>query len=179
MGTHDESAANRGAAASVFESESWQEAQVASNGAEAENKGDNIDECATKRVPGRIKKPHGFVYFVATDNERFVKIGFTEHLDNRLYALRSEIRRQFGCGMRIIGFFPGNYATEQWLQLQVADSRYDTDWFGFTETVHRFIDSLPLLPASHRPHHSLMRTMRRKRDVYAQHHPFNSAQPLQ
>ena len=71
MGTHDESAANRGAAASVFESESWQEAQVASNGAEAENKGDNIDECATKRVPGRIKKPHGFVYFVATDNERF------------------------------------------------------------------------------------------------------------
>ena len=81
MGTHDESAANRGAAASVFESESWQEAQVASNGAEAENKGDNIDECATKRVPGRIKKPHGFVYFVATDNERFVKIGFTEHLD--------------------------------------------------------------------------------------------------
>ena len=110
MGTHDESAANRGAAASVFESESWQEAQVASNGAEAENKGDNIDECATKRVPGRIKKPHGFVYFVATDNERFVKIGFTEHLDNRLYALRSEIRRQFGCGMRIIGFFPGNYA---------------------------------------------------------------------
>ena len=111
-----------------------------------------------------MSQPKGFVYFIATDDWKFVKIGHTTDPDKRFIQVRRMARRKFGSNIIVIGTFPGTCATEQWLQLQVSASRHDSDWFIFTHQVKDLIDRIPLLPAAHRPAHSLMRAMRNKVD---------------
>lgn len=91
------------------------------------------------------------VYFVVTADERFVKIGFSEHILERFLQVRT-----IGPGTadaRLLGYIPGGRATEDWLHRTFQAHRDVGEWFQYTTEIRDFATRylIPLADFSRKP----------------------------
>lgn len=103
------------------------------------------------------------VYFVATQDLRYLKIGYTEDWYNRKYEVAKQAQKMFSQRVRVIGFFPGNYGTERWIQALFARHQYSKEWYVFHEDIAQYLASLCLLSPSFSPSHGFSGAIRRKK----------------
>ncbi len=83
----------------------------------------------------------GCVYFIRSPDGAFMKIGFTAGP----VMVRFDQIGQMIPGMTLLGYLPGNRATERWLHSVFLPDREQGEWFRFTEKVQAFVDQLGLL----------------------------------
>jgi hypothetical protein len=91
----------------------------------------------------------GHVYFIETEDGRYVKIGYSANVRVRLSQLGT--LRSGSFGLRIIGSFPGSPATEKWLHNLFANERDNSEWFRSSDNLRLFINTLKLTPPSALP----------------------------
>ncbi len=83
----------------------------------------------------------GFVYFIETEDGRFVKIGYSMRPNLRVGQLgTSSIHR-----LRLIGWMPGTLQTERWLHAKFSDDRDRGEWFRNSEQLRQFIGAMGLI----------------------------------
>jgi len=87
----------------------------------------------------------GGIYFFLTEDERFVKIGYSISIMRRLAQIRT-----IGPGtrnIRLLGYLPGTRATEEWLHGKFATARDAGEWFHYTDEIRAFATTLlPVVP---------------------------------
>lgn len=87
----------------------------------------------------------GYVYFIETQDAKFIKIGFSIKPIYRLGQLGTLMP------IRLIGSFPASVATEQWLQRKFALHHTIGEWFHSTPEIRQFINTLGLIPPEELP----------------------------
>ncbi len=86
-------------------------------------------------------RQEGFVYFIETEDGRFVKIGDSMRPNLRVGQLgTSSIQR-----LRLIGWMPGSLQTERWLHAKFSSDRDKGEWFRDSEPLRQFIGALGLI----------------------------------
>ena len=93
----------------------------------------------------------GCVCFVATADQKYIRIGFSPCVVRRI----SDVRRldlnavqQTAEPVTMLGYIPGTPATERWLQEKFAADHEVKKWFRASEKLRSFIDAMGLR-ASH------------------------------
>lgn len=107
-------------------------------------------------------RTRGFVYFCLTEDERFVKIGYSTKPQIHSKVDNAVALKRYGCGIRLLGLLPGDSRTENWTQLQFREARDHGKWFEFTNGMRDFLDSIELLPPDYNPHRSLLSVLKRQ-----------------
>lgn len=83
----------------------------------------------------------GFVYFIETEDGKFVKIGYSIHPYRRL----NELGTSRPIDLRLIGWMPGTFETERWLHHKFASIQERGEWFASTPVLRRFIKAIGLI----------------------------------
>ena len=65
------------------------------------------------------------VYFIATEDDERIKIGYTKHLSQRFSVLQSSSVEP----LKLVGFIAGDRQTERRLHLRFASERLHGEWF--------------------------------------------------
>ncbi len=80
----------------------------------------------------------GVVYFLVTEDQKYLKIGFTRHKLKRINALQN------GCPLTLtlVKQVRGNYGMEQLLLNLFDELRVHGEWFRFELPLARFVASL-------------------------------------
>lgn len=105
---------------------------------DAEAKVGDRDKGREDTVEG--SKPAGYVYFIVTADERFVKIGYSAFVMNRLKSIGT-----IGPGtrdLRLIGYLAGTMATEKELHKQFVAYRDVGEWFHYADEIRKFAKTL-------------------------------------
>jgi hypothetical protein len=95
------------------------------------------------RSSGPVGAKEGFVYFLQTEDGRFVKIGYSMQPYRRLSQLGT--LRPGNHALRIIGWMPGTIQTERWLQSKFSADRDNGEWFRDSTQLRQFISSMGLI----------------------------------
>ena len=90
----------------------------------------------------------GYVYFIATHDSAFVKIGFSVNIHRRFDHF--EI---LWPALRLIGYMPGSRQTESWLHEKFSPFRENGEWFRYCEEVRQFVAVLGLIELQSKPAH--------------------------
>src|SRR5215510_2558667 len=107
------------------------------------------------------KSSMGYVYFIETEDQQFIKIGFSR----RPHIRMSEIAtlRPTSFALRLVGFVPGNRYVESWLHMIFAEERDNGEWFRNTSRLRMLMDSLELIaPVEFKP----VQSRRRPKKVF-------------
>lgn len=80
------------------------------------------------------------VYFIETEDHRFVKIGYSRDIKMRLSALKVSSPQN----LLLLGWIYGDRATESLIHKQFIHLRRNGEWFSNTQEVKEFISSLEL-----------------------------------
>lgn len=89
----------------------------------------------------------GCVCFVASADEKFIRIGFS----SRVIRRRSDIRRLHAGDLgrsgqvKLLGYMPGSEATEGWLHEKFSADHHTQKWFRASEDLRAFIAGVGLL----------------------------------
>lgn len=97
-------------------------------------------------LEGQEEGEEGYVYFMRTMDDRFIKIGYTIHPPRRNGELQSMSMERFGCGARMIGYFPAAPRTETWLQRKFRSIQEWGEWFRSAPELIAFIENLGVMP---------------------------------
>jgi|SRR5215471_10449146 len=101
---------------------------------------ESVSELQTNQMgPAEPLEEAGFIYFIETDDARFIKIGFSVKVIRRMAELGTIMP------IRLIGCFPGSMHTERWLHRKFAADHKDGEWFHSTPALRDFIDMLGLM----------------------------------
>jgi len=79
----------------------------------------------------------GYVYFLETEDQQYVKIGYSIHPQKRLLEIRAH-----NPGARLLGCIRGSLIVERKLHWQFQDERYDGEWFRYSSRLRQFIQDL-------------------------------------
>lgn len=83
----------------------------------------------------------GNVYFVETNDQRYLKIGFTTQIEKRIGTLLG-VKLPGEFELRLLGAIPGTRDTERWFHLTFAAARVNGEWFKQTRTIRTLLESL-------------------------------------
>ena len=93
-------------------------------------------DCEERSGGKRTATEAGYVYFLATKDLAFVKIGFSTSVVKRVMGLTIGPAVH---GTRLIGSFPGTRQTEAWLHEKFAEYHDQGEWFHYRGPLLRFI----------------------------------------
>jgi hypothetical protein len=82
-----------------------------------------------------------YVYFIATEDGRFVKIGLSREPEARCQSIQVGLP----VAVSVIAVIPGDRREEKRLQYRFRRDRAREEWFHFTREIRRFVDALPRL----------------------------------
>jgi hypothetical protein len=85
----------------------------------------------------------GYIYFVETEDGKYIKIGYSAQLVTRMSRL--ETLRPAVFKLRVLGYMPGSKATEKWLHNKFAGDRDNGEWFRDSSALRDFVQSLGLI----------------------------------
>lgn len=85
----------------------------------------------------------GYVYFIETEDGRFVKIGYSAQPYRRISQLGT--LRPANHALRIIGWMPGTIHTERWIQAKFSTDRDNGEWFRDSPVLRQFIAAIGLV----------------------------------
>lgn len=89
----------------------------------------------------------GCVCFVATADQKFVRIGFSPRLIRRVSDVRRlglEAVQRTSDSLRILGSIPGTIATERWLHRKFSTDHQAKKWFRVSDKVRVFLGAAGL-----------------------------------
>lgn len=89
-----------------------------------------------------VGKKEGCIYFVETEDGKFMKIGYSATLNRRMGQLEAVLRPT---PIRLIGYLPGNRGTETWLHQRFAAHRERGEWFRNEPELREFVAFIGLL----------------------------------
>lgn len=96
-------------------------------------------EGSTKPLGGKAKE--GYVYFIETEDEQFIKIGFSVRPTMRLQRLSTNNPFR----LTLLGFMPGSRVTERYLHRRFKADQVNGEWFRSSDEIRRMINGLGLL----------------------------------
>lgn len=107
--------------------------------------------CGIEGSPEEREKK-GFVYFIETEDRRFIKIGYSIDPSSRIAEHRAFASDRFGVEIQMVGLIPGTLATEQWLHVQFRRHRVKNEWYDAAPIREAFSRLALLAPPQARPH---------------------------
>jgi hypothetical protein len=87
----------------------------------------------------------GYIYFFETEDSQYVKIGYASKVSRRMAQISTLVP------MRMIGYFPGSYATESWLHQKFAGDWHTGEWFRSSSELREFVQMMGLLTVPPEP----------------------------
>lgn len=80
----------------------------------------------------------GYIYFLESDDARFIKIGFSKNVINRIADLGTVMP------LKLIGCLPGSIKTERYIHRRFLTCRKTGEWFYATSALREYIHQLKL-----------------------------------